>query len=54
MLLVRILAPNALVLNAESNERDQHTSMRIMGENLAKEIYRCVFTNGMIFFSLSF
>lgn len=38
--VVRILAPNVLVLNAESNERDQHTSMRIMGENLAQEVHR--------------
>lgn len=37
----RILAPKALLLNAESNERDPHTSMKIMGEKLAKEVHRC-------------
>lgn len=38
--ILRILAPNVLVLNSESNERDPHTSMRTMGENLAKEVHR--------------
>ena len=37
---LRILAPKALLLNAESNERDPHTSMKIMGEKLAKEVHR--------------
>lgn len=37
---IRILAPKALLLNAESNERDPHASMRVMGENLAKEVLR--------------
>lgn len=40
MVYLRILAPNALLLNAESNERDPHTSMKIMGEKLAKEVHR--------------
>ncbi|CAN0460498.1 unnamed protein product, partial [Ectocarpus sp. 12 AP-2014] len=37
---IRILAPDALVLNAESNERDPHASMKMMGEKLAKEVHR--------------
>ena len=37
---IRILAPDVLVLNAESNERDQHTSMKVMGERLAKDVHR--------------
>ncbi len=40
MVDLRILAPAALLLNAESNERDPHTSMKIMGEKLAKEVHR--------------
>lgn len=37
---IRVLAPKALLLNAESNERDPHVSMRVMGEKLAKEVHR--------------
>lgn len=37
---IRILAPKALLMNAESNERNPHASMRVMGEKLAKEVHR--------------